>query len=248
MSEPQQQISHKSLSFVEKGNTFDGVNRWILSYFLKEGLSPRRLLDIPCGHGQFLRAALRVFRECDATGVDLYATPPEELKSRIRKLDAKDPAVFDGIYDVVTCISGVMVFDDVSRFFERASRHLTPGGWFVVTNDNVSTAWDRLRFLIYGRVKSFRLLYEREEPNWNVVLPQALLMLLEKNGFQIREIRYLATNYKELLFLPLAWVVFPFQCAYVLTRKSHLPKRMRLKLFPFRALFCRHYVIIAEKK
>ena len=149
--------------------------------------------------------------------------------------------------DIITCISGVMCFDGLPTLFSSFFSALKKDGMLVITNDNIMTVRDRLNFLLFGHFKRFKLLYATNEGNWNVVLPQALVSLLKRNGFHKWDVKYTAIYYEDFFFLPLALIIYPLFLINLILTKSDLSQKERLVLFPFRMLISRHYVVTAEK-
>ncbi len=242
----------ESLNQIEKGNTQIGVNAAVILFLLEEkkgGAPVDSLFDIPCGEGQFLRAVKKFFPDLKVRGQDLYTTPHPEIQSAIIKADAKDFSHLHGEkFDVITSISGVMVFDDVSGLFQRCSAHLNPGGILVVTNDNILTLRDRFSFLLFGRLRRFKLLYSPTEGNWNVVLIQGLWKQFISNNFVIEKVEYTSLRLEDYLLMPFALIIYPLQVLYLLLSKGEMSLHDRFRLFSFKSLVARHYVIFGRKK
>lgn len=235
-------------NLVEKGNTQKGVNLAIITELRNLGWPMKRLLDIPCGQGEFLRSALNIDPNVSITGQDLYSLPLPEIKNFFIKKDVSDwSSLKEMKFDVITCISGVMVFDNITGLFDNANRHLRKDGLFVITNDNILTIRDRLSFLFFGRTRRFKMLYSQNEGNWNIVLIQGLWKLFRSNGFELVKIRYVSYRYEDIVFLPLAILAFPLHLAYLAAQKSTMTFRERYALFPFAALMARHYFMIGKK-
>lgn len=208
----------------------------------------RLLIDAPCGSGEFAHFLGENFNNIKVIGVDLF-TEPKNSKFEFQKAGAHEviSRQVPGSVDIVTCISGVMCFDGVPQLIGAAYTALKAGGTLVITNDNIMSVRDRLNFLFFGHFKRFKLLYAKNEGNWNVVLPQALISQLQSHGFRTWKMKYTAIYNEDYFFLPLAAVIYPVFLAYLLLRKSDFTVSERLALFPFRMLISRHYVITAEK-
>ena len=235
---------------VPKGNTQKGVNQQVYR-FLSEGADlarPLKMIDVPCGDGIYADFIKKRHPQSQLTGVDFF-TNAKDQNFDFHKLKAHE--YFDQQkpkdIDVITCISGVMCFDGIVDLFEAFDQALKPGGLLIVTNDNVMTIRDRLSFLIFGQFKRFKLLYAKNEGNWNLVLPQALRMLFQRHGFKNIKVKYTSTYSEDYLFLPLAILVYPVFLLYLMTRKSDLSQVQRRQLFPFQVLLARHYVISGQK-
>ncbi len=236
---------------IPKANTQKNVNQVVyesLSLKLEIGAADKSLVDAPCGNGEFAKFLREKYPNLEIKAVDLF-TEVSDSNIQFYKMSAHDffaqqkPASID----FITCISGVMCFDGIPNLISSFFKVLKPSGMLVMTNDNIMTMRDRLHFLFFGHFKRFKLLYSINEGNWNLILPQALVSLLQKNGFKIIRIKYTSIYFEDLLFLPFALVVYPLFALYLLLRKSHLSIGERFELFPFQSLISRHYVITAEK-
>lgn len=237
---------------MERGNTQKGVNRAIARFLdqkISAGFFLKSLFDIPCGQGEFLRGLRKAVPSLKMKGLDLFAEPHPEIRDVFVRGDAREPfaAVAGERFSVMTCISGVMCFDHVSGFFRSSVDHLEPGGYLIVTNDNVLTVRDRLSFLFLGRLKRFKLLYSVQEGNWNVVLIQGLWKQFRLNGYRIEKVEYVSFYAEDLLFLPLAALIYPIWLLSLLLGRGEMTRTERLQLFPFRSLLARHYIIYAKK-
>lgn len=234
---------------IERGNTQDGVNVEVIAQLGARAGSEFSLLDVPSGQGSFLRAVRGMFPKSRVHGVDLFEEPFPDVREFFTRGSSADWSFAAGKkFDVITCISGVMCFDNVSDFFREASAHLNPGGQLIVTNDNVLTVRDRLSFLFFGRVKRFKKIYSATEGNWNVMLIQALWKLYRQNGMELQSVRYTSRRLEDHLLWPLALLIYPFELLYLCTLKADMPVRERLRLFPPTALISRHYVMVGMKK
>jgi len=237
---------------IPKGNTQKGANQTVIDFsklYLKDNLkSSLNWLDIPCGEGEFGKTVKSVFPDVVVHGVDPFAVNKHPL-DQFHQLKAHDylRTCAPETYDVVTCISGVMCFDGVEELFQQIHRVLKPGGLFIVTNDNVMTMRDRLSFLFFGRLKRFKIVYETFEGNWNVVLPQGLMMHFERQNFLQPRIQYTAFYFEDWLLLPLALFVYPFFLFGILRSKSKWSMSKKINLFPLTSLLARHYVMAARK-
>ena len=76
---------------------------------------------------------------------------------------------------------------------------------------------------------------------------EELRRLLEVHGFRIREVFYTSFYIEDLLFLPLALLVYPFQWLYVRWLRNSASQQLRHQLFGWRSLLYRHYVMVGEK-
>jgi len=239
----------KPMESIERGNTQDGVNKEIILYLLSLQNPALKLFDLPCGDGTFLKNLQIFLPQAQLKGADLYATPRSEVATLCVKAASSDWSHLKAEpQDVISCISGLMCFDNASEIFQQASRHLQTGGLLIVTNDNVLTVRDRLSFLFFGRLKRFKKLYTPTEGNWNVMLIQGLWKLFRQNGFELKEIRYTSLRFEDWFFLPLALSIYPIELVFLWTQKSELPMRERSRLFPFKSLLARHYIMIGQRR
>lgn len=236
------------IKHIEKGNTQKNVNRQILEYLItqdtKKNLS---ILDCPSGRGEFLKILKEYFPNWKIRGVDLFAEPIPELKENIQKLPALEAFHDAQKYDLIFSISGVMVFDGIDEFIQKAHSALNAEGKLILTNDNIWTARDRLSFFFFGRMKRFKLLYASDEGNWNLMLIQGLWKILVSKGFKIEKIKYTSFYLEDYIFLPIVLLLYPINLFYLLISKSPMSLSERIQLFPFTAMLARHYILIAKK-
>lgn len=232
---------------VPQGNTVQGVNKSILDFLKLRTPQLSSLFDVPCGQGEFLSAVRNSFPQAFVWGQDLYATPIESIKDRVARGDAKDwTSAGARKFQAITCISGVMAFDDLTGFFAHASSHLEKGGFFIVTNDNVMSLRDRLHFLFFGRVKRFQLLYSKTEGNWNLVLPQAIWKLAVNNGFRLEKVEYLTPKIEDWLLAPIGLIFYLFQI-FPLLKSSDISSQEKKMLFPPQMMWMRHMIFYFKK-
>ncbi len=164
-------------------------------------------------------------------------------------MDASRPfTVFNGKqYDYILSVSGVMEFDNTLQFFENCHKHLVNGGRFVVTNDNVVSVRDRIVYLLFGKVRQYRLFVTQGEGTWKVIPIHNLVRIIKDAGFQIREIKYTSFSMKDWPLIPFAILLYPIQLLHMWRNKTKMPWAERLALYPFKSLLYRHYVILCEK-
>lgn len=237
---------------IPRGNTQKHVNREVLRYVVeRSGLAPTsRVLDAPCGEGEFLQVLRQYWPAADLSGCDLRPNAPPVPGLRYQRVDLSQP--FDATttgppFDLITSISGVMCFGNTRSFVASCSRQLRPGGQLVLTNDNILTVRDRLSYLFTGRLRRFRLLFEPGDGLTQLVQHQALWLLLHEHGVRVREVRYTSWYAEDLLFLPFALLLYPFQWWYLWRLKSTVSRRHRFQLFGFKSLLYRHYILVGEK-
>jgi SAM-dependent methyltransferase len=238
---------------IPKGNTQPGVLVKVFKMLSRElplsSSGKLHVFDLPCGEGEFLITFKKFYPQSDLVGLDLFAKPRADFQGQFIQSDMRDWSQIQGSsFDLVTCISGVMQCDDVQGLFEKSSKHLKPGGYFLVTNDNILTARDRFSFFLFGYVKRFRKFFGPHEGNWNVVLPQSLLRLYERHGFEDVKIEYCSLRPEDWLFLPLALPLYLLDLLYLFVSKSPWSKAQRYQMYPFLSLFARHYIFIGRLK
>lgn len=236
---------------VPRGSTQKNVNQVVYNSIapkIVNSASELQLVDTPCGDGEFAHYLGGRFPHLKVTGVDLFTQPVGKSfeffkQSAHQHFRQRAPESVD----IIICISGVMCFDGVPELVAAFHSALKKNGVLVITNDNIMSVRDRLNFLFFGHFKRFKLLYANNEGNWNVVLPQSLVAQIRKNGFTNWQMAYTSIYTEDLLFIPIALLIYPVFVCYLLLRKSELTASERLKLFPFKMLLSRHYVITAYK-
>lgn len=236
---------------IPRANTQKNVNKTVFAMIkseLNNAKSGDTWVDAPCGTGEFAHFIKQQAPHINVIGVDLFSNSAHKNITSHKK-SAHDffREQKDSSLNLITCISGVMCFDGIYELISLYSRVLKSEGTLVITNDNVVTIRDRLNFLFFGHFKRFKLLYSQTEGNWNVVLPQAIFSLLKKNNFKKIQIKYTSIYAEDFLFLPFAFLVYPFFLIYLLTRKSEMTLSERIELYPFISLIARHYVVKATK-
>lgn len=126
-------------------------------------------------------------------------------------------------------------------------RALRPGGLLLVSNDNYLTVRDRLSYLFTGRVRRFRLLFEPDEGNFQLVQHQELKRLFDVNGVQLTQVHYTSLYLEDLLYLPLALLLWPWQRWQLRRLRNSTSWPLRQQLFGFKSLLYRHYFFVGEK-
>ncbi len=236
---------------VVRGQTQKDVNRTILSeivqIFPKE--APIEALDLPCGNLEFLAYVRKLYPAAKLFGADLM--PPINNKPDISFVEMDLTKDFTlpthQQFDLITSISGVMMFSNTLSFVRNCVSRLKPGGTIIITNDNSATIIDRLAYLFLGRYRMFKPIYEdREELTENVPV-QELCRLLRTHGITIERIEYTSSYLKDLVYLPAALAVYPLQLLYLRRFKTSLPDKLKWQMYPFKHFFCKHYIIIGRK-
>ena len=233
-----------ALRDIPRGNTCPGVNELILEHILRSSKNAAglRLLDIPCGKGEFLDTVAKVAPNFKTYGVDI-SVPSGKTVHEIISADLSRPGMLDlsGQFDIVTCISGVMEFDNTLSFFEGIRDLLTHDGEFIVSNDNILSVPDRISYFLFGRFRQYRLRWEPGEPTWKVVTINNLHRILADAGFDVIEVRYVTPKAAEWLWFPIAAIIFAMQRLIERNKAT-------LQMVPFISLFSRHYVLFCQPR
>ncbi len=208
------------------------------------------LLDIPAGEGEFLETFARFFPRAKLAGVEPFASSRLQASNVIEKATAHQSRALAGesLYDLVTCLSGVMCFDGIDAIVEKIAISLKPDGVLIISNDNVLTIRDRLSFLFFGHVKRFKLFFAVNEGNWNLILPQGLWKICRSKGLSVEDVIYCSItpdDYLWLIFIPL---FLPFYLFSLCRQGQHMSFLDKYRLFPLSSLFARHYYFVCRKK
>lgn len=245
------------LNQVPRGNTQKHVNRDVLTYLLRHEaarlMQPAlRWLDAPCGAGEFLTQVRRFFPQAALSGTDVRAEAPAvlgEAGQYVRgDLSRGVPFAEAALFDVVTSISGIMCFANTAQFVQGCAQRLRVGGLLLVSNDNCLTVRDRLSYLFSGRVRRFKLLFEPDEGNFQLVQHQELKRLFDLSGIALTRVVYTSLYTEDLLYLPLALLLWPWQWWQVRRTRSSTGHALRQQLFSFKSLLYRHYFFVGEKQ
>jgi hypothetical protein len=244
-------MSSGDLASVPRGNTSPGVNREIVKYLLSlsEDFTGQSFLDLPCGEGSFLQAVKDFFPNVKTVGGDVHS-PPTVFPHQFWQIDAQRNFSLETgqKFKVITCISGVMEFDNTLSFFEELKKNLVADGLLIVTNDNLLSVRDRFLYLFFGRFRQYRLSIPETKPTWKIIPLQNLLRILTEGGFETTEIKYVAPKKAEWIWLWLALPIYLFQSLYLRFGEKEIPFAEKRKLYPFLSLLSRHYVLICRLK
>lgn len=235
---------------IERGETQTNVNKTVLEELLNRYNTSDsfELLDLPCGKLTFLKYVRTLFPSSTLSGADIMpASNTGDISFIQMDLSIDFHLPQNKQYDVITSISGVMMFGNTKNFIDNCIKHLKPGGTFIITNDNSSTIKDRISYLLLGRFRIFGQVFEDNETLTQLVLIQELTRLLRINNISIERIEYTSLYPKDLLFLPFALLVYPFQLLYLIIKKTSLPKKLIFVKYSFKQMFYRHYVIVGKK-
>ncbi|MFL6375349.1 MAG: methyltransferase domain-containing protein [Pyrinomonadaceae bacterium] len=224
---------------IPRGNTCPGVNRLIIRRLVQYFEHRRfRILDAPCGTGVFLEAVSRILPRAELHGCDVVE-PDRRSSFQFSQADLQKGAPMDqdSKFDAITCISGVMEFDNTLAFLSGLRNSITSGGLLLVTNDNLLTVRDRLMYLLQGRFGQYPFDVDRGTSTWKVIPLQNLIRLLREAGFELETIEYTSPSAGSWCWLPLALPLHLLQ------------KIMASKLvqyLPLKGLMSRHYVLVCR--
>ena len=245
---PPENLSEK-LAVIPRGNTCPGVNREIIETLLslKTDFAGAAILDVPCGGGEFLDTVKDFFPASCTVGADI-AQPKNDFSHEFRQIDVSRKKLFDGVtrFQIVTCISGVMEFDNTQDFFEQLHETMSEDGLLIVTNDNLVTIRDRILYLLLGRFRQYKLFIGHDRPTWKVLHLQNLLRILDESKFEMTEIKYIPGGAGEYVWLPFAAVIYVLQLLYFRFSEPQTSFAEKCRLYPFRSLLSRHYIVVCR--
>jgi len=234
-----------------RGNTCPGVNRTIIEYLLslKKDLAGEVFFDVPCGEGEFLQAVRSFFPNAKTLGADIKI-PLLKFSHDFLQVNGQEKFSLELTEkaEVITCISGVMEFDNTVLFFEQLRKNLNEKGILIVTNDNLLSVRDRVLYLLFGRFRQYQLFIRNDQPTWKIIPLQNLLRILDESRFEIVEIKYVPVKTAELLWLPLAVLIFLFQTLYLRFAEKQIGYDEKTSRYPFASLLARHYIIVCRIK
>ena len=231
---------HQKLSQIPRGDTCRGVNRIVIENLLAhfEGRD-FTILDIACGDGSFLDAVLRLMPDAITYGSDRVEPTSAASKHTFLPTDLEvDTKPFnDGPFDAITCISGLMEYDNTLTFLQRIRRSIRADGIVLLTNDNLLSVRDRLLYLLQGRFGQYPFNVKTGSPTWKILPLQNLIRLIDQAGFRIDSISYAPPSLTDGLWFPLALPLFALQRLTVPALSLYLP---------LNALISRHYVLVCR--
>ncbi len=223
----------------------------IIEYLLslKSDFAGGVFFDVPCGEGEFLRAVNDFFPRAKTIGADVVL-PASEFPHEFIQINAQKNSSLPlkNKAKVITCISGVMEFDNTVIFFEQLRESLDEKGVFIVTNDNMLSARDRILYLLFGRVRQYKLFIGNDQPTWKIISLQSLLRILHESGFEKIEIKYVPVKTAEWSWLPLAVLIYVFQNLYLRFAEPKTSYGEKISRYPFFSLLARHYIIVCRVK
>ena len=146
-------ITDLQRSDIIRGETQKDVNyfilKYVISHFNKDLLI--KALDLPCGEMHFSGYLRNLFPNSDVWGADINKPSYREDVTYVKMDLTEDFSILpEQKFDLITSISGIMMFGNTLRFFTNISHRLKKNGTFIVTNDNAATIKDKLSFLFLG--------------------------------------------------------------------------------------------------
>jgi len=235
---------------INRGQTQKDVNKTVLETLLQ--IFPKdsaiTTLDLPCGDMEYLSYMHSVFPNAKLHGADIEEKVVPNYVNFAQMDFTKNFAFPDTeIFDLITSISGIMVFGNTLGFLRNCISRLKKGGTLIITNDNPATATDRLAYLFLARYRIFKPVFEDDDTLTQIVPIQELCMVLRMHNIEIEKIEYTSFYLKDLIYLPVALLIYPFQLLYLLKLKSATPKSFKKAMYPFKSLFCKHYIVTGKK-
>jgi len=234
-----------------RGNTCPGVNQAVIEHVLslKTDFAGEVFFDIPCGEGEFLQAVKSFFPNAKTIGADIKI-PLSEFSHDFLQVNGQEKFSLElkEKAEAITCISGVMEFDNTVLFFEQLRKNLNEKGILIVTNDNLLSVRDRILYLFFGRFRQYQLFIRNDQPTWKIIPLQNLLRILDESNFEVVEIKYVPVKSAEWLWLPLAILIFLFQTLYLRFAEKQTGYDEKISRYPFASLLARHYIIVCRIK
>lgn len=161
----------------------------------------RRLLDVGCGMGYFLKEARSCHWEC--SGIDLSPRAAELAEKHFGlKVDtgAIEPGTYpDGSFDVVTMWDVIEHLRDPAAVIRACKGVLRPGGILAIKTPDEDSLFKRFaRGLYKGSLRLFRsqLRYVYYIPHYFSYTEGALREFLRVNGFDVVKVVRHHTNYR----------------------------------------------------
>jgi SAM-dependent methyltransferase len=246
----QKTVSPKDIK-IERGETQKDVNSTLLNELthIIDQNEAIKVLDLPCGTGQFLNYIKLLYPKAKLHGIDIEkGLKTEGIEFVQSDLSRNFNMSEEEQFDLITSVSGVMMFENTKFFIENCSKRLKKGGKFILTNDNSATIIDRLSFIILGRTRQFRIIYENDEGLKQNLSIQYLVRIMRLNNIEIQKVTYTSFYPKDLIYLPIALLCAPFQYLYLKRVKTELPASLVKQMFSFKQYLYKHYILYGVKK
>lgn len=164
---------------------------YYLSLTEAAGARPGRMLDIGCGNGYLLEAAIA--RGWTVTGHDVDPAITAQVSRRLDvpvltgdflELDLGHD--IDGPYDLVTMHQVLEHLKDPADYLDKVRKLLAPGGHFFVAVPNISSTSNRLKSLMESaglRRRNVGKYYDSDH-HLSYFSPRVLTGFLERHGFR----------------------------------------------------------------
>lgn len=189
----------------------ESIHETILAWFDLQARG--RVLDAPAGYGHLGMKLNQLGFDvvCGEIEPAIFAVPGLDCvyTDLNRRIDAADES-----FDYITCVDGLEHMTDPYTAVAEFARVLKPGGCGVFSIPNYCNIEKRFKFLWHGYLTKPHTLekYEREGRNLfnfhNTPLTITLLdLMFSINGLELVEIQRNAVKRKQLLFLPLVWLM-----------------------------------------
>ncbi|MBN1649008.1 MAG: methyltransferase domain-containing protein [Spirochaetales bacterium] len=152
-----------------------------IEHFSRSG--GKRLLDIGCAYGPFLKAA--AVAGYDAAGCDISPAAVDYVRNSLGlsawTVSGTDTVFGEGAWDVITMWYVVEHLDDLGRFLRTAGERLHRGGVFAFATPNLKG--------ISGRKDLRSFLEGGPKDHYTVWSPASAKKILKKAGFSICRVR-----------------------------------------------------------
>lgn len=114
------------------------------------------VLDIGCGTGAWLqRLANAGYSSLHGIDLDTRHFQAAGATCSHANLDSDDLGLGQRRFGLITAIELVEHLECPGRLFQHVSKHLEPGGTFLMTTPNVHSLLARLRFFVTGELQQF---------------------------------------------------------------------------------------------
>jgi len=140
------------LKYLQQNTTLDNLNN-IFCMLEKKKLAQVVLLDCGCSDGELTMRIATEIGAKEVHGIDLFEEKIKEAEKRGIIVHQDDLngilSVNDGSVDVVSAIQAIEHLYDTDNFVREIHRILKPGGYAVISTENLSS-WHNIFALILG--------------------------------------------------------------------------------------------------
>lgn len=184
--------------------TFRVYEQWLIN--LEHRTKGRKLLDVGCGAGQFLKLARE--RGWEAEGLEFDNALEQKLKTQgipVTTGDFFHVSLQENSFDVITLWDVFEHFSEPRPALERLRRLLKPGGFLLLAcpKENSSLAWLARKFYQWsgGKIQyPVKVVYLIDHPLF--YSPKTLTAIVEANGFRTVETMLDETDLRRVDFNP----------------------------------------------